>query len=58
MRNPFRRHLDVLRAQQDVILSAKVVESGFEPHLEHQYDPDDLLALVTAVRKLRELEGQ
>ena len=53
MRNP----IPLWRARREVVMSAKLVESSYEPGLgEHEFDPDDLADLVATVRRLRNLE--
>lgn len=45
------------RAVADVVLSAKIVTSGYEQGLVHEYDPDELNDLRKAVERLRLLEN-
>lgn len=51
------RFLDLRRARREVILAAKLVESGYQSGLEHEYDPDDLHDLREAVQVLRRVES-
>jgi hypothetical protein len=46
------------RARRAVILAAKLVESGYQSGLEHEYDPDDLHDLREAVQVLRRVESR
>jgi hypothetical protein len=52
-----RRWLRLRKARAEVILDAKVLQSGYEPGLKHEYDPDDLRELQNSVARLRLLEN-
>lgn len=52
-----RNYFEIRKVRKAVILAAQLVESGYEPELANQFDPDDLLDLRRQVRKLRVLEN-